>query len=86
MNHLGFESCKSDPYIWVRLAQKDYGSTYQEYVLLYVDEIFCIRQRDEHILRKNNRKYLNVKDGAVGQPTIYIGNKASTVTLKNGVA
>ena len=32
MNLLGFISCREDPYIWIREAQKDSGTEYWEYV------------------------------------------------------
>jgi len=84
MTHLGFHSCKADPDIWMRAAQKDDGSTYWEYVLLYVDDALCIRMNAENILRKEIGKYFYVKEGSVGPPSIYLGNKVSKVTLNNG--
>ena len=42
MTHLGFTSCQADPGIWMHLAQKEDGSGYWEYVLLYVDDALCI--------------------------------------------
>ena len=84
MTHLGFHSCKADPDIWMRAAQKDDGSTYWEYVLLYVDDALCISMNAENILRKEIGKYFYVKEGSVGPPSIYLGNKVSKVTLDNG--
>ena len=71
MTHLGFHSCKADPDIWMRAAQKDDGSTYWEYVLLYVDDALCISMNAENILRKEIGKYFYVKEGSVGPPSIY---------------
>jgi len=85
MTHLGFHSCKADPDIWMRAAQKDDGSAYWEYELLYVDDALCISMSAEHILRKEIGMYFYVKEGSVGPPSIYLGNKVSKVTLDNGV-
>jgi len=38
----------------------------------------------ENILRKEIGKYFYVKEGSVGPPSIYLGNKVSKVTLNNG--
>ena len=65
-------------------AQKEDGATYWEYVLLYVDEALCISQNAEHDLRNEIGKYFLVKEGYVGPPSIYLGNKVSRVTMENG--
>jgi len=85
MTHMGFQSCKADPDIWMRPAQKDDGSTYWEYVLLYVDDALCISMNAENILCKEIGKGFYVKEGSVSPPTIYLGNRFSKVTLDNGV-
>ena len=86
MEHLGFESCKGDPDIWMRKAihPKD-GREYWEYVLLYVDDCLCCSHRPRDVLEKEIGKYWTMKKGSVGPPTIYLGNKVSHVTLVNGV-
>ena len=86
MEHLGFESCKGDPDIWMRKAihPKD-GREYWEYVLLYVDDCLCCSHRPRDVSEKEIGKYWTMKKGSVGPPMIYLGNKASHVTLVNGV-
>ena len=84
MEHLGFVSCKADSEIWMRPAKKDSGEEYWEYVLLYVDDALCISMNGKHVLEKEIGKYFYIKDGSVGPPTIYLGNKVSKVTLENG--
>jgi len=42
MNELGFESCKADPDVWLRLSTKVDGSKYYQYVLLYTDDILAV--------------------------------------------
>ena len=39
MSHLGFKPCLADPDVWMRSATKSDGSSYWEYVLLYVDAV-----------------------------------------------
>ena len=85
MSHLGFTSCKADPDIWMREAEKDDGTPYWEYVLLYVDDALCVSTRGQEVLKGEIGKYFYIKDGSVGPPDIYLGNKVSKVTLQNGV-
>ena len=51
MQHLGFESCKADSDIWMQPAQKENGTTYWEYVLLYIDDALCISDNGKNIIR-----------------------------------
>ena len=66
-------------------VQTDDGSTYYEYVLLYVDDILCISLRPEDIIRNEIGKYFHMKEESIGKPNIYLGNKVSKVTLENDV-
>jgi len=47
-------------------AQKDDGSIYWEYVLLYVDDVLCISERPEDIIRKEIGKYFLIRDESIG--------------------
>ena len=85
MQHLGFVSCKADGDIWMRPTQKENGQDYWEYVLLYVDDALCISERGTEVLEKEIGKYFYIKEGTVGPPNIYLGNKVSKVVLENGV-
>ena len=85
MSHLNFKPCKADTDVWMRTAQADDGSTYYEYVLLYVDDILCISLNLEGIIRNEIGKYFQLKEESIGKPNIYLGNKVSKVTLENGV-
>ena len=51
MRHLDFESCPSDPDVWTILSKKSNGSKYYEYVLLYTDNVLCISENAEDILK-----------------------------------
>ena len=86
MSHLGFESCKADPDVWMRESvNPKTGTAYWEYVLLYVDDCLAISHRPREVLEKEIGKYWTMKPGSLGPPTIYLGNKVSKVTLENGV-
>ena len=85
MEHLNFKSCLADPDIWMREAKKDDGTPYWEYVLLYVDDVLCISQDGTKVINDEIGRYFYVKEGSVGPPSIYLGNKVSQVTLANGV-
>ena len=84
MEHLGFQSCKADGDIWLRPALKDNGDKYWEYVLLYVDDALCISDDGENFINNQLGKYFFIKEGSVGPPSIYLGNKVNYVTLANG--
>jgi hypothetical protein len=67
-------------------AQKDDGTQYWEYVLLYVDDALCISTDAENVLKNQIGRYFFIKDeNSVGVPKIYLGNKVSKVTLENGM-
>ena len=58
MDHLGFESSKSDPYVWMRHSTKgDVETPYYEYVLLYVDDFLVISDQAEYVIRSEIGKY-----------------------------
>ena len=42
MRHLGYDSCKADPDLWMkRMVRPDDGFEYYAYILLYVDDALC---------------------------------------------
>jgi hypothetical protein len=85
MTHLQFEPCKGDGDVWMRKALKDDGTPYWEYVLLYVDDALCVSMDAKRVLEDQIGKYFLIKPGSVGPPTLYLGNKVSSVTLENEV-
>jgi hypothetical protein len=84
MQHLGFDSCKADPDVWMRKAVKSDGSQYWEYVLLYTDDALVCSENAERILREEIGKYFDLKEASIGTPDIYLGGKVSKVQLENG--
>ena len=85
MAHIGFESCKADPDVWIRQAVKSDGSKYYEYALLYVDDMLVVSERAENVIRMEIGKYFELKEASIGMPDIYLGGKVSRVELANGV-
>ena len=66
----------------MRPAKKDDGIPYYEYVLLYVDDALCCSMNAKHVLKNEISRYFYIKEGSVGPPSIYLGNKMSNVTLE----
>ena len=49
--HLGFESSKANPDLWMRRSVlKDGGTAYHEYLLLYVEDCLVISDRAESVI------------------------------------
>jgi hypothetical protein len=42
MRHLGFTPCLADPDLWMKATEKEDGTAYYAYVLLYVDDVMVI--------------------------------------------
>ena len=73
MDHLGFESSKYDPYVWMKLSTLADGETpYYEYVLLYVDDCLVI---SESVIRSEIGKYFRSKEELIVYPGQYLGGK-----------
>lgn len=84
MSHLGYQPCRADADLWMRLAKLDNGTDYYEYILLYVDDCLVISANPEESLNRLG-KYFSLKKGSVGPPDLYLGAKITKVGLPNGV-
>ena len=81
----GFQSSRGDPDVWFREARRaDTNELYYEYVLLYTDDILCISDRAEDIIRGEIGKKFMLKEESIGPPSQYLGGKLSLVELANG--
>ena len=85
MHYLKFSSCLADPDVWMRPAEKSDGTTYDGYVLLYVDDALVISENAEEILREEIGKYFELKEESIGCPSLYLGGRVHQVKLDNGV-
>ena len=62
----------------MRPAMKADGTSYYEYILLYIDDALAIGERAEHLLRNELGKYFELKKSSVGPPKLYLGGKSTT--------
>ena len=85
MEFLNSKSCLADPDVWMRPAIKSDGSTYYEYILLYVDDALVVSENAESILRNELRRYFHLKEESIGPPTVDLGGRVRKVQLENGV-
>jgi len=65
MRHLGFESCPADPDVWMCPGQKEDGTKYWEFLLLYTDDNLCIAMNPENILRNELGRYFQLKEESI---------------------
>ena len=84
MTSMGFTACKADPDVWMRPGTKADGTTYWQYVLLYVDDILAIMEEPEKFIKDELGNKFTIKPKSIGPPSQYLGNKVSEVTLDNG--
>ena len=82
MLHLGYESCKADPDVWLKRFTKPNGEPYYGYMLLYVDDALCVNHDAEAELKTLDR-YFKMKPGSIGDPDIYLGGKISQFDLSD---
>ena len=81
MHHLGSESCKADPDLWMRAAKKKDGTEYWEYDLLYTYDVKVVSERCDKFLRNKLGNYFELKEESIGPPNIYLGEKKLIVVL-----
>ena len=86
MLDIKFESCKADPDVWFRSGIKDDGTEYNQYILLYTDDIQCVMEDPRKFLLDEFSQRFKLKEKSIGPPTQYLGNKVSQVTLDNGTS
>ena len=51
MEFLSFTLCKAESDVWMRPAEKEDGTEYYKYVLLYVDDCHVLSENSEYINR-----------------------------------
>ena len=66
-------------------GRKSDGTTYYEYVLLYMDDALVMSENAEEILRKEIGKYFELKEESIGHPSLYLGGRVRHVKLDNVV-
>ena len=83
MSDLGYRRCKADYDVWLRPAQKDDGSDYYEYVLIFVDDIL-ITSHNPYATMGPLSKFYELKGDAVVTPDRYLGGNVGQYTLPDG--
>jgi hypothetical protein len=81
---LGFRSCLADPDVWYRIAKRDDGEEFYEYLLVYTDDLLAVATNPKAILDDVNL-FFHLKPESVGHPNIYLGSKVSKAKLANGI-
>ena len=72
---LGYASCLADQELWYKaMVQPLDGNRYYAYILLYVDDCFCMHQNAKAKLDQLD-KYFQMKPGLIGDPDVYLGSK-----------
>ena len=84
MEHLGYTSCRDDPYLWMHKAVRSNWQYDYEYLLFYVDNYLAFIKNPTELLQELD-KYFPIKPGSVGPPKLYLGAKVSKTQLPNGV-
>ena len=83
MEHLGYQSCKADPDVWLCENSDHDGHQYYEYVLIYTDDILAIG-KSPHATLKQLNKYFELKRESIGEPDIYLSAKIRSVITTDG--
>jgi len=74
LDNLGFRSCITDPDVWRRLAVKENGTEYYEYVMTYVDDLIAISDNAKKILQQV-ADMVKLKNNKIEAPQSYLGAK-----------
>ena len=84
MESLGYQSCKGDPDLWLKLEiRTEDGVKYCSYLLFYVDDILCIHHNADSMLEQLYKSF-PLKLG-FSNPDMDLGAKLCKTRLHNGV-
>jgi hypothetical protein len=85
MQHLGYKSCPANPDLWYKEVKWPVtGVSYYSYILIHVDDIFCIHHDAMSVLDTLNQ-YFTLKPSSVGDPRMYLGAKLKLTQMSNRV-
>jgi hypothetical protein len=77
---IGYKSCLADPDVWYREAVKANGTTYYEYLVVYVDDILSISETPQITMQSISELY-RIKDNSIAAPVRYLGADLIQYTL-----
>ena len=66
----------------MKAAEKEDGTAYYAYVLIYVDDVMVIHHDAMRVLAQLD-KYLKMKPGSMGNPNMYLGATLKKMCLEN---
>jgi hypothetical protein len=72
LRDLGYKPCKADADVHMKVAVKENGDTYYQYMLAYVDDILCCGENPQVQMDMISGKF-TLKDGTVEEPQLYLG-------------
>jgi hypothetical protein len=85
IKHLGWHPCRADRDLWMKAETRpDDGVLYWAFILIYVDDIFCVHHYPGSPLEKLD-EYFKMKEGSIQVPTLYVGAKLRNTVLPNDV-
>ena len=82
MQHLGFTPCLAVPDLWMKAAEKEDGTAYYAYVLIYVDDVM-VKQHNAMSVLAHFDKYFKMKLGLMGNSNMYLGAALKKMCLEN---
>ena len=72
LSEINFVPTQADPYVHRRRAQKANGEEYYELLLVYMYDVLTCPHAPQAIMDDLALTY-DLKEGSVGEPTIYLG-------------
>ena len=82
---LGYQPSQADPDVWMRLAMKDTGFKYWEYILCYVDDVLSISHKPANALNGIKSRF-KLKNDKMDEPDMYLGASLSQLDNEDGNA
>lgn len=83
LGHLGYESTRGYPDVWIRAATKASKEEYCEYLFVYADDIIAIGIDPNNVIICLNN-YFAMKPESIHPPDDYLGTKIKETQLPNG--
>jgi hypothetical protein len=71
---MGFQSSMADPDVWLRAATKSDGDMYNEYIMIYVDDMLAL-SCDAPAILEEVRSTFKFKNDKIESPAYYLGAK-----------
>jgi hypothetical protein len=84
LGHLGYESTRGDPDVWICAATKASTEEYYEYLIVYTDDILAIGIDTNNVLTRLI-KYFALKPDSIHPPDDCLGTKLKETVLPNEV-